>query len=70
MSELLIEKTPEAMAAWSRQVLRSGQGLGRENGGWIADWNGDPRPYVWVKTADQILDSLARYCMRISNSAR
>ncbi len=35
---------------------------------WISTWNEDPRPYVWVKTADQILDSLARYCERISNS--
>jgi len=37
--------------------------------GWIATWNEDPRPYVWVKTADQILASLARYCERISDSA-
>ena len=29
---------------------------------WMATWNEDPRPYVWVKTADQILASLARYC--------
>jgi transposase len=35
---------------------------------WIATWNADPRPYVWVKTADQILASLARYCERISDS--
>lgn len=35
---------------------------------WTANWNENPRPYVWVKTADQILDSLARYCDRISNS--
>ena len=27
---------------------------------WIALWNENPRPYVWVKTADQILESLAR----------
>jgi transposase len=26
--------------------------------------NGDPKPYVWTKTADQILDSLARYCAK------
>ena len=32
---------------------------------WIATWNEDPRPYVWVKTADQILASLARYCERV-----
>jgi transposase len=34
--------------------------------GWIEHWNDDPRPYVWVKTADQILASLARYCERVS----
>ena len=33
---------------------------------WIKHWNEDPRPYVWVKTADQILASLARYCERVS----
>jgi transposase len=28
---------------------------------WIAGWNHDPRPFVWHKTADEILDSLKRY---------
>jgi hypothetical protein len=27
-----------------------------------------PRPFVWTKTADQILDSIARYCNRINES--
>lgn len=35
---------------------------------WIALWNEHPRPYVWVKTADQILASLARYCERVSEA--
>jgi transposase len=35
---------------------------------WIKTWNEDPRPYVWTKTADQILDSIARYCTRINDS--
>jgi transposase len=35
---------------------------------WIASWNENPRPYVWTKTADQILDSIARYCTRINDS--
>ena len=35
---------------------------------WLATWNQNPRPYVWVKTADEILENLARYCERISNS--
>jgi transposase len=35
---------------------------------WIASWNENPRPYVWTKTADQILDSIARYCTRINDT--
>jgi transposase len=30
--------------------------------------NGQPKPFVWTKTADEILDSVARFCHRISNS--
>ena len=33
---------------------------------WIAPWNDDPRPDVWTKTAEQILDSIATYCNRIN----
>ncbi len=35
---------------------------------WITNWNDDPQPFVWHKSADQILDSLAAYCLRISDS--
>jgi transposase len=42
--------------------------LNRDIRAWIETWNDDPRPYVWTKTADQILDSIARYCTRIKNS--
>ncbi len=35
---------------------------------WIATWNDNPRPYVWTKTADQILTSIANYCRRINDS--
>jgi transposase len=35
---------------------------------WIQRWNDDPKPFVWHKTADEILDSLANYCQRISDS--
>ena len=31
----------------------------------INTWNDHPRPYVWTKTADQILESIARYCTRM-----
>lgn len=30
--------------------------------------NEEPKPFIWTKTADQILESLARYCERISDS--
>jgi transposase len=35
---------------------------------WITNWNDNPKPFVWHKTADEILDSLAAYCQRINNS--
>ncbi|HEX3391690.1 MAG TPA: IS630 family transposase, partial [Solirubrobacteraceae bacterium] len=35
---------------------------------WIQTWNENPRPYVWSKTADQILDSISRYCQRINQT--
>jgi transposase len=35
---------------------------------WIDTWNDNPRPYVWTKTTDQILESIARYCTRINDS--
>ena len=31
-------------------------------------YNQDPRPFVWTKTADQILESVARFCKRTSDS--
>jgi transposase len=36
---------------------------------WIKNWNENPRPYVWVKTADEILAALTRYCERVSAAA-
>jgi transposase len=35
---------------------------------WINEWNKDPKPFVWTKTADEILDTLAAYCQRINDS--
>ena len=35
---------------------------------WITNWNDDPKPFIWHKTADEILDTLATYCSRISDS--
>jgi hypothetical protein len=35
---------------------------------WIAQWNDNPKPFAWKKTAEEILDSLARYLQRISGA--
>ena len=35
---------------------------------WIDNWNEDPKPFVWHKSAEAILDTLAAYCERISDS--
>jgi transposase len=33
---------------------------------YLAVYNENPKPFVWVKTADQILDSIHRFCLRTS----
>jgi hypothetical protein len=35
---------------------------------YIAENNADPKPFVWHKTADEILASVSDFCQRISNS--
>lgn len=35
---------------------------------WIDTWNENPRPFTWTKTADEILNSLAKYLTRISGA--
>jgi transposase len=51
-----------------RGVHKSVQALEADIRAWIETWNEDPRPYVWTKTADEILDSIAAFCQRISNA--
>ena len=35
---------------------------------WITNWNDNPKPFIWHKNADEILDSVASYCQRINDS--
>jgi transposase len=51
-----------------RGVHRSVTALEKDIRDWIKQWNTDPKPYVWTRTADQILESLAAYCQRINDS--
>ena len=52
-----------------RGVHKSVQALEADIRDWIADWNTHPKPFIWKKTAEEILDSLARYLRRISGAA-
>jgi transposase len=51
-----------------RGAHRSVRALNADITAWIETWNDEPRPFIWTKTADQILDSIARYCNRINVS--
>ena len=51
-----------------RGVHKSVQALERDIRAWVADWNQHPRPFIWTKTAEEILESLGRYCRRISGA--
>jgi transposase len=66
----LIERWfPELTTKWlKRGTHRSTKELEASIRDWVDTWNEDPRPFVWHKSADEILDTLARYCARISDS--
>ncbi|MEU5908938.1 IS630 family transposase [Micromonospora sp. NPDC047527] len=51
-----------------RGVHKSVAALENDTRAWIKDWNQNPKPFVWTKTAEEILDSLAKYCQRISGA--
>lgn len=51
-----------------RGVHKSVQSLEKEIRDWITEWNTHPKPFVWRKTAEEILDSLSRYLQRISSA--
>lgn len=45
-----------------RGVHRSTASLEKDIKAFLDAHNDDPRPFIWTKTADEILESLARYC--------
>jgi transposase len=60
-------------ALLSRRRLQRGAFTGTDDleaaiHAYIAETNADPKPFVWTKTADDILASVARFCRRTSNS--
>jgi transposase len=51
-----------------RSAHRSVRELEADIQAWIQAWNDNPRPFVWTKTADEILESIAGYLQLINDS--
>jgi transposase len=51
-----------------RSDHRSVQSLEGDIRNWVTDWNDNPKPFIWTKTAEQILESLARLLQRINGA--
>lgn len=51
-----------------RGVHRSTEALTASIMSYIAHTNKHPKPFVWTKTADEILESVKRFCQRTSDS--
>ena len=49
-----------------RSAHRSVKELAADIKAWVEVWNQDPKPFVWHKTAEQILERLAGYCAAIN----
>jgi transposase len=51
-----------------RSDHRSVQALEKDIRAWVKAWNENPRPFIWTKTAEQILESLSRLLQRINGA--
>jgi transposase len=51
-----------------RGSFRSTRELEQAIGTYLESYNQNPRPFIWTKTADQIFESLKRYCEIINDS--
>jgi hypothetical protein len=53
-----------------RGVHTSVYALEKDIRGWITNWNENPKPFIWTKTADDILERLASYRHGIPGAGR
>src|SRR5664279_1971887 len=51
-----------------RSDHRSVQALEKDIREWVTVWNENPKPFIWVKTAEQILESISRLLKRINGA--
>ncbi len=51
-----------------RSAHRSVKELAADIEAWVANWNENPTPFVWHKTAEQILERIASYCAAVNEA--
>jgi transposase len=51
-----------------RNSFRSTNALEKAIVNYLDTYNSDPRPFIWTKTADQILENIKKFCERTYNS--
>lgn len=51
-----------------RSDHRSVQALEKDLRNWVKSWNENPKPFIWTKTAEEILESLGRLLKRINGA--
>jgi transposase len=52
----------------TRSAHRSVNELAADITAWVDNWNANPTPFVWHKTAEEILERLAGYCAAINQA--
>ena len=52
-----------------RSAHRNVKELAADIEAWVANWNENPTPFVWHKTAEQILERIAGYCAAVNEAA-
>lgn len=51
-----------------RSAHRSVKELAADIEAWVANWKENPTPFVWHKTAEQILEGIAGYCAAVNEA--
>jgi hypothetical protein len=51
-----------------RSAHRNLKELAADIHAWADNWNTDPKPFVWHKTIEQILERLAGYCAALNEN--
>jgi len=53
-----------------RSAHRNVKALAADIRAWVETWNEDPKPFIWHKSADEILERLAGYCAAVNTTEK